>query len=217
MRRKYLRPTETALALGAFCLAILVNLNASIYTAKVGAQAPYLHSDLLLNLLPRIDLFFLFVWGFFGFIVFALTAGLTSEKRRIAYILWMYALLIMLRSLFIILTPMSLPPEAVPRQGSGFFDLIGCHLTSGYDLFFSGHAAFPFLGYLLYKNHYVKLVFMAFSLTMALGILLCKYHYSIDILGAYFITYATVKAHQGHIEPAYKRFLDRLDSSGWIQ
>ncbi len=61
------------------------------------------------------------------------------------------------------------------------------------DLFFSGHTAVPFLGFLLFKNRKVKYTFLGASIIMAITVLLMHVHYSIDVFSAFFITYGTFK------------------------
>lgn len=199
--RARLSPALVPAAAAALAVALAANHAAGRYVSRFGSRWPALGDDLLLNLLPRWDLTSVFVWGFAAFLAFVFGAGLVLERRRAAYILWMYALLVGLRAFFIILTPMGAPPGAFPVQGSALFDAVGRHMTFGNDLFFSAHTSMPFLGFLLFRAGWAKAVFLALSLLLAATVLIARLHYSIDVGAAYFITYALYRVHRRHIEP----------------
>ena len=98
-------------------------------------------------------------------------------------------LLVVIRSLFVVLTHLKIPPDAIaPRF---FFDLE--ILNNNNDLFFSGQVAFSFLGYLVFNKSPVRYVFLALSIVAGITSLLMHRHYTIDIISAYFITYGTYK------------------------
>ncbi|MEK7287473.1 MAG: phosphatase PAP2-related protein, partial [Elusimicrobiota bacterium] len=193
---------EFVMAVIVFSGSFVVNYYAGQYVRSVGASSPAIPSDLLLDFLPRMDLSLFFLWGFVAFIAFATVSALVWERDRIIYLLWMFALLISLRGLFIILTPMGQPKGAFPIE-SFLFEKMGQYMTFGNDLFFSSHTAMPFLSFLIYRNIWARVIFLLFSLTMALAVLLCRYHYSIDVASAFFITYALVRIHGNRMRPAY--------------
>ena len=56
--------------------------------------------------------------------------------------------------------------------------------------FFSGHTGVPFLLFLLFRVKWVRAVFLVESVAMGACVLLTRNHYTIDVLGAYFMTYA---------------------------
>lgn len=207
---------ELILASAAFFLSLIVNHQAGHYVMQVGARTPASASDLLLNFLPRADWSSCFVWGFAAFVIVAAAAAVIWEREKIIYILWMYALLISLRGLFVMLTPMGSPAGSFSLDGSFLFRTIGRHLTFGNDLFFSAHASMPFLGFLIYSKLLVRIILLLFSIMLAVTVLLCRYHYSIDVVGAYFITYALVRIHGNHMRPFYGRLIARLFPAGDI-
>jgi membrane-associated phospholipid phosphatase len=62
------------------------------------------------------------------------------------------------------------------------------------DLFFSGHTGGPFLvALILWKNRFMRYSLLIVSVLMAFTVLAMRLHYSIDIIGAYFITYGIFK------------------------
>jgi len=203
------RLIELALAAAGLSGAIALNSWMGGVADRLGQRcAP--SPDLLLSFLPRVDLRVLFVWGFAAFLVWAIAAGLLREGRRIAHIMWLYTLLIGLRSVFIVLTPMRSPVGALWVGGDPLFDAIGRHLTFHNDLFFSSHTACPYLGYLAYRDAWVRRVFLALSIVLAATVLLTRLHYSIDVFSAYFITYALYRFERRKLRAPYRRLRMRL-------
>ncbi|MCR4294216.1 MAG: sphingomyelin synthase family protein [Elusimicrobia bacterium] len=161
--------------------------------------------DLLLAWLPHWDTSVLFIYGFTALLLWLIFAGLRWERRRIPRILWAYAILVAVRSFFIILTPMHTPPDHAIVSGDPLFDVFGRFLTFKHDLFFSSHTATPFLAYLLFRDKWVSLSFLAVSILMAAAVLIGRFHYSIDVFAAFFITYAVQTLEARKIQYVYER------------
>lgn len=193
---------ELGLALLALAASLRLSYSAGLMAEAGGRRAP-VSPDLLWRWLPVWDTHSLFTWGFAAFLAWLLAAGVLFERRRCAYIAWSYALLTAVRSFFIVLTPMSLPPEAAPMHGDALYAAIGHYLTFKYDLFFSAHTALPFLAFLVFRRTAVRLSFLLFSVVLALTVLLGRLHYSIDVFAAFFITYALHRAEARWFQPAY--------------
>lgn len=207
-RSRWIPPgLELALSLAALGGSVLLNYAAGRFSDRQAAGAPSC-PDLLLRHLPVVDLRFLFVWGFAVFVAWAAAMTLWREPKRLAHVAWSYALLIALRSLFINLTPMSQPLGALNPEGDALFDRVGRYMTFRHDLFFSSHTALPFLGFLLFRERWVRLSFLALSFLMAATVLLTRVHYSIDVAAAYFITYALHCFERRHLR-RFWAFLDR--------
>ncbi len=205
------RLVELAIALSALGGALLLNNWLGRVAERNGARA-HPSPDLLLSLLPVVDLRFLFVYGFAGFLVALLAIGLWRERHHLAHIAWLYAMLISLRSVFIILTPMREPVGALPVAGDPLFDAVGRYLTFRNDLFFSSHTALPFLAYLTYRDGWARRIFLAFTLAMAATVLLTRQHYSIDVFAAFFITYALYRWERRWLRAPYRRARARVFS-----
>ncbi len=203
------RVVELAVALAGLAAAVALNTWMGMFADAEGRRASP-SPDLLLAHLPRVDMRFFFVWGFAGFLLFAIVVGLVREGRRLAHILWLYTLLIALRSVFIILTPMRSPVGAMWVGGDPLFNAVGRYLTFHNDLFFSSHTACPYLGYLAYRDRWAQKVFLGLSILLAATVLLIRLHYSIDVFSAYFITYALYRFERRKLRAPYRRLRMRL-------
>jgi hypothetical protein len=95
-------------------------------------------------------------------------------------------LFIMIRSVFVSLTHIGPYPTKLILE-SKMLDFI----TTGNDLFFSGHTGLPFLIALIYWRHvYIRGFFLFASVLFGVVVLLSHLHYSIDVFAAFFITYS---------------------------
>jgi hypothetical protein len=203
------RLIELAAALAGLGAAVAFNSFMGHVADGAGERA-HPSPDMLLSLLPRVDLSVLFVWGFAAFCVWAIGVALARERHRLAHIAWLYALLLVTRGLFIVLTPMRAPLDALWSGGDPLFDAVGSYLTFRNDLFFSSHTALPFLGFLIYRDRWARLVFLGFSITLAATVLLMRRHYSIDVFAAYFITYAVYRFEYRWLRRPYRRLRGRM-------
>ena len=76
-----------------------------------------------------------------------------------------------------------------------FGNSAGCYLTK--DLFYSGHIATTFLLYLFSRRFgRAAWVFLALNLLTLAVVLLAHLHYTIDIIGAYALTYALFRGSE---------------------
>jgi hypothetical protein len=207
------RYIELAISVAALAGAISFNSFMGHVADRAGERA-HPSPDILLSFLPRVDLRVLFVWGFAAFWAWAIGAALARERHRLAHIAWLYSLLLVVRGLFIVLTPMRVPLDSVWVGGDPLFDAVGRHLTFRNDLFFSSHTALPFLGFLVYRDRWVRLVFLGLSVTLALTVLMMRLHYSIDVFAAYFITYAVYRFENRWLRWPYRRL--RWRALSWM-
>ncbi len=141
--------------------------------------------DLILDAIPTIDLSFLFVWGILLVLAVYLIYPLLFNPKKFHYALGMLSLFVLVRSAFIILTHLKAPIGAIPVAAQGFLQF----LTYSNDLFFSGHAGLPFLGFLVFRESRIRYFMLAASIILAITVLFMHVHYSIDVASAYFITY----------------------------
>lgn len=194
------RRAELAVSIGALGLALALTHAADLYLDRLGDRAP-VSPDLVLRHLPAVDVSAVYWWGAAGFVVFAAAAALLRERDRLAFLARSYALLILARCGLMILTPLRLPAGAVSVDSGPLYSSIGRLLTTHNDLFFSMHTAAPFLAALAFRDRWVKRVCAAFSVLLAATVLLLKTHYSLDVAGAFFVTYALYRLQRRWLEP----------------
>jgi len=148
-------------------------------------------SDIILDNIPTINLSFLFSWGITIIVIVLLVYPLMFKPHLFHVTLNQLSILILIRSFFVTLTHLSVPPDAVFSHLPRIFDFV----TFNNDLFFSGHVAVAFLGYLLFRkeNNFLKCFFLISTIMMVLTVLFMHVHYSIDVFAAFFITYGSYK------------------------
>ncbi len=164
-----------------FSGSLFVNYGAINYATKEAGSST---TDILLDNLPVINTDFIFTEGAFVFII--LTALLLALKpKTIPLTLKSVALFIVVRSIFVIMTHLGPVPNSITPDLNSFQ-----FISSGADLFFSGHTGLPFLMALLFwDNKYIKLFFLFCSIVAAVAVILGHLHYTIDVFSAFFITY----------------------------
>jgi membrane-associated phospholipid phosphatase len=98
--------------------------------------------------------------------------------------------LVMVRSFFITLTHLKIPADAIIVEFPKIYDFVAFNN----DLFFSGHTAIAFLGFLLFiKQKTLRIFFLISTVVMAITVLFMHVHYSIDVFASLFITYGSYK------------------------
>ncbi|MDF1497296.1 MAG: phosphatase PAP2-related protein [Patescibacteria group bacterium] len=174
---------STILGFVFFALSIIINYFAGKYASSLADQPV---TDLILNILPVIYIEPIFIQGFITFLIILLIL-IFIEPKRIPFILKSFSLFVLIRSFFIILTHIG-PYPAVYDIQHGV--LLNNFLFTG-DLFFSGHTGLPFLMALIFwKNVVWRYIFLLLTVIFSITVLLGHIHYSIDVFGAIFITYA---------------------------
>jgi hypothetical protein len=177
-----------ALAIGLFILSVLSTFFAHKYVASLDNLSS--NPDLILDLYPVITILTpIFVLGFiFTFSAFLFFSAY-KKFHLFPYYLSQLSLILIIRSFFITLTHLKIPEGGVMPSFPSVLNL----LVTQNDLFFSGHVAVPFLGFLLFSNKKVKMLFLTLTIIMAISVLGLKLHYSIDVFAALFITYSSFK------------------------
>lgn len=144
--------------------------------------------DLILDNIPTLDLNYFYTIGIYV-VIFSLLAYAFFVPELVPFALKTFAIFVLVRSCFISLTHIGPPP--------GFYQLAGPDADSTFfqkffflnDLFFSAHTGIPFLAFLLLKGHIFRYFFLFASIILGATVLFMHVHYSIDVFGAYFITY----------------------------
>ncbi|HQU07993.1 MAG: hypothetical protein B7X04_03185 [Parcubacteria group bacterium 21-54-25] len=159
-----------------------INLAAIAYATE---RASNTVTDIILSNVPLFDVDRLFVYGTFLFAGFVVIFLLTHPKY-IPFTLNSLALFWVIRAGFTTLTHIA----PYPTHASTDFGTTITKMFFGGDLFFSGHTGMPFLLALIFwKWPRIRYTFLFISIAFAFIVLLGHLHYSIDVFGAYFITY----------------------------
>jgi len=166
-------------------------------------------SDWLLRHLPYLNVLPVLSWGWLGLHVFAGAAAILYYPRRIPFLVFLLGLFIGIRSVFIFLSPIG-PPVGMldmSKLDSLFAPILGTW-TFQNEFVFSGHTSIPFLFFLFFETPRLKAIMLAGSLTMGVCVLLSHEHYSVDVLGAYFVSYSIFvlaeKLYYGWIRPLFQ-------------
>jgi hypothetical protein len=148
-------------------------------------------ADPLLSRLPIINLVPVLAYGWLICHVAALYLTVAYEPRRLPYLLSTVGLFIVIRSIFVSLSPYGPPLGMLNLNASYVFAPLRGVLAFDNEFFFSGHTSLPYLYFLFYHGMpRARKAFLAASVVMAACVLLTRNHYTMDVLGAYFMTYA---------------------------
>lgn len=167
-------------------IAIIINFVSGSYINRTSAVAV---PDMILDNIPTLDLDFFFVYGIAIILIIFFLYPIFFEVNMIHITISQFSLLVLIRSFFTALTHLSVPTDALSFNSPNLFAIFDFKNA----LFFSGHTAFPFLGFLLFKKERIGKFFLISTLIMALTVLFMHVHYSIDVFAALFITYGSFK------------------------
>jgi hypothetical protein len=206
--------------LWSLVIGILVVMVSIVFDSMVSAyhdEQTYISvGDAILDNIPTYDLQILFYWGPLVLIGLTVLYGTFFEPEACPFALKTYGLLVIIRAGFIVLTHIG-PPH-------GYFFAYGFNYTGDFwgniifknDLFFSAHTAIPFLAFFLFKKSNVfRGLMLIGSVVMAFTVLLMHVHYSIDVFGAFFITYGIYAFSNEIFNTLNLRFKKKLELYGW--
>ncbi len=167
-------------------LALIINYFVGNYINNVTTVVV---PDLILDHIPVIDLSLLFFYGFEIVVFVLLLYPLFFNVKEFHMAISQFSLLILIRSLFIALTHLGTPINAIQISSSYLYNWV----VFQNDLFFSGHTAVPLLGFLLYRKEKIGIFFLIATIVLAATVLFMHLHYSIDVFAAFFITYGSYR------------------------
>ncbi len=179
---------HTFLSVGLLTLSLYLIYFARIYTSD------YLDNvvpDLILDHVPVMDVGYIFFQGAF-LLILSLAAILIWEPKYLPFTLEASALFAFARSFFMVMTHLSAPATEYYKyiEHEHHVTNVVFTLSTGNDLFFSGHAGFPFLLALVFwQRKRIRWFFLSCSFIGSVAVLLGHLHYSIDVFSAYFIAF----------------------------
>jgi hypothetical protein len=144
--------------------------------------------DLILDHIGPIDVGFFYVYGYLTLCFALFLYPFVLHIRTLHVVVSQFSFLVMLRAVFVLLTHLQTPPDGILAD----FPWIFKGISFQNDMFFSGHTAIPFLGFLLFKGK-IRYFFLCGSIFLGIVVLLMHLHYSIDVFSAFFITYCCHK------------------------
>jgi hypothetical protein len=165
-----------------FILSVFITHYASQF-AEIKASSSV--EDIILSNTNAHDFEFFFVHVAIVLILFVVALCIRFRSAA-PFILKTVSLFIVIRAIFVSLTHIGPYPTRIELE-SHLLNFI----TTGNDLFFSGHTGLPFLIALIFWDHiYLRTLFLGASFVFAAVVLLSHLHYSIDVFSAFFITYS---------------------------
>lgn len=146
-------------------------------------------SDIILDNIPAVNLGPIFTYGFTIVFLLIVIYPLFFRVTKLHTTISQISLLILVRSFFVILTHLQAPAGAIINDFPSAYNFF----IFGNDLFFSGHTAVPFLGFLIFRKEKMGIFFLIMTFVLAATVLLMHAHYSIDVFAAFFITYGSYR------------------------
>ncbi len=174
------------LSIALLIIANIINHIAGRYVDKMADAAV---SDLILDHFGPINLNLIFSYGYIIILTTLFAYPLLFKVKELHSVISQFSLLVLIRSFFIILTHLRAPLDAVRGNLPQIYSIFSFQN----DMFFSGHTALAFLGFLLFKEEKIGIFFLIASFVMAFTVLSMHLHYSIDVFAAFFITYGSYK------------------------
>ncbi len=192
------------LSFALITISIFFTYSAALYTDNYGTN--HVVPDLFLDNVPVVDVSYIFFEGAFVF-CFIVLMVLIFEPRYIPFVLEASALFFITRSFFMVLTHLSAPSIEYYRyiEHERHLREVIFTLSSGNDLFFSGHTGYPFLLALIFwPSKTMRYFFLASSIVGAVIVLIGHLHYSIDVFSAFFITYGVFEMAKSIFKKEYQ-------------
>lgn len=159
--------------------------------------------DILLDNFPAVNLSLLYVYLYLFLLIFLIAYPLFRDPKRLPFTVFSVALIAAVRALFITFTHLGPPLKDIPLTLIGLPKwLQGMYFEA--DLFFSGHVAIPFLGFLIFKDRKIKWFWLFSTFLEAIVNILMHTHYTIDLLAAPFISFTCFKFSEWLFEKKIK-------------
>ncbi len=178
---------RTLLAMLVFAASVVVSFLSITYATDRSSNSV---TDFILSNTPVFDVDLQLIAGTFLLIAFIVYLCLHHPGRS-PFVLFSLSAFFFIRSVFTSLTHIAPFPGHITASIDLTTAVSKFLFGFGGDLFFSAHTGVPFLMALLFwQTPWLRNVFLASSVFFGTVVLLGHLHYSIDVLAAFFITYA---------------------------
>ena len=193
LKSRYFSIGLTTLAAG-FSLSLLSQIYLHTSMSK-GAMFPTL-SDLILDKIPVIDVsifYDLFCIIIYAFVIIYIIHR--KEYRKIPYLLFLSGSFYIIRSLFVVLTPLG-----NPANFGGSDPLFNGFMKYELGVYPSGHVGNSFLLLLLVNDKVYRYILTFCLFVVVVALFLSHGHYSIDILSGFLFSYAIKSYGDKHLQ-----------------
>ncbi len=207
--RPYAKHKKFWVSLGIGILFLAVGIATTFFAIVYATNSvSYPVTDIILSNTPVFDVDGIFVYGPIIFWVLLGLYVIAWNPAKLPFTLNSIALFLIIRSIFISMTHIGPFPIHSELDVSGKLAIF----ATGGDLFFSSHTGMPFLMSLIFwEKKNVRWFCLFTSLFFGAAVLLGHLHYSIDVFGAFFITYSIFKISEKIFKKELQLFINGIE------
>lgn len=183
-------------------LLVLTVYSFSRYLIFNETRAGAIIDDPLQMHFTAVDLNLPIFFAIYSSLLIALIA-FSYNPRQLMMAFQTYTLLVILRMSSMYLIPLDPPKECIDLQDPVVF-MMGTGMKIVKDLFFSGHTSTSFMLFQIARNKYLKLYFLAATITVGISVVVQKAHYTIDVVAGLVYSYAAYQMIK-HLHSKYHK------------
>ncbi|MFP4370349.1 MAG: phosphatase PAP2-related protein [Candidatus Kapaibacterium sp.] len=188
MKKSRLFSAELIITVAALIIELAVY---SAFLKYIESRPGTVIDDPVLALFAPVDLsapvFILLYLSVFGAIVY-----FSFDMKKLIQAVQSYILLVIFRMMAMYTLPLDPPEQLIPLIDP-LVELMGPGTTLTRDLFFSGHTSTVFIIAFNIDKTWVKAVFFAIGVIVAVMVVLQHVHYTVDVLAAPFFAYGAYR------------------------
>lgn len=151
--------------------------------------------DILLQHLPRLNLFVVGELFFAAFLVTFAIVFLRERSKDLPYLLALLGIFYAARGVFLLLLPIGAPLDA-PALSNRFV----LYPFASHAYFPGGHVGILFLMSRSIHHHLIRPIFLTATILFGVGAMLARAHYTADIIGGLLLAYAVEAWARQHCE-----------------
>jgi membrane-associated phospholipid phosphatase len=184
-------------------LLVIVVYSFSRYLLFNESRAGAIIDDPLQVYFSAIDLNELIFFAIYSSLIIGLIS-FSFNPRQLMMAFQTYIVLVTLRMISMYLIPLDPPRDCIDLQDPVVF-MMGTGMKIVKDLFFSGHTSTSFMLFQVARNKYLRIYFLAATITVGISVILQKAHYSIDVVAGLVYSYAAYQMVR-HMHAKYHKF-----------